>query len=175
MEIALVIIAFLLLFLGLLGSVLPALPGPPLSFVGLLLLRFSGYADFSLRFLLVWAGITAAVTIMDNVLPALMTKRFGGSRMAVIGSIVGLVLGVILFPPMGVLLGPFLGALVGELLNNYIQARRGGDTAFNTENNIKALKVAMGSFLAFIIGTGAKIIVVSIMIFYAVKEMLQAL
>ena len=177
MEIALAVLAFLFLLIGLLGSVVPALPGPPLSFAGLLLLQWSGYGNFTPAFLWIWAGITAAVTVLDNVLPAIMTKRFGGSRTAVIGSIVGLVIGMIFFAPAGILLGPFLGALAGELINSYIRNRNTNSGTDNFETDkarlAKALKVAMGAFLAFIFGTGAKLIVVSVMIFYAVKAILE--
>ena len=167
--------AFLLLLLGLLGSVVPALPGPPLGYVGLLLLQWSGYGGFSSAFLWLWAGITIAVTLMDNFLPAWLTKRFGGSRMAVIGSVLGLIAGMLFFAPTGLIIGPFLGALAGELINNRVTRRKeinsteldagGGDSA----GNAKALKVAFGAFLAFILGTGAKLIIGALMIYYAVR------
>jgi hypothetical protein len=160
MEIILLIAAFLFLLTGLLGSVIPALPGPPLSFVGLLLLQWSGFAGFSAMFLVIWAAITIAVTIIDYLLPMWMTKRFGGSREAVVGSILGLLIGMFFFPPIGLVAGPFIGALTGELINN-----RGA----------KAFKVALGAFLAFIVGTGAKLIVCAIMIFYAVRAVIPGL
>jgi len=175
MEIILVVLAFLFLLAGLLGSVVPVIPGPPLGFVGLLLLQWSGRGEFTLAFLLVWAGIAVAVTVMDNVLPAWMTKRFGGSRMAVVGSVIGLVVGMVFFAPVGLLVGPFLGALAGELLNNRILSGRSAvdgtkfDAHARAVRNVKALKVAFGAFLAFIVGTGAKLIAGSIMIFYAVR------
>ena len=175
MSIVLVVLAFLFLFLGLLGSVVPALPGPPLSFIGLLFLKWSGYGSFSIAFLLLWGAITAVVTVMDYLLPALMTKRFGGSRAAVLGSVLGLIAGMLFFAPMGLLIGPFLGALVGELINNSIKAKRdeigggGADSAEDDGGIAKALKAALGAFLAFIVGTGAKLIIGSLMIYYAVK------
>jgi uncharacterized protein YqgC (DUF456 family) len=180
MEIVLAAVAFLFLLLGLLGSVVPALPGPPLSFIGLLLLKWSGYGNFSIAFLLLWGAIMAAVTVMDYILPALMTKKFGGSRAAVLGSVLGLIAGMLFFAPMGLLIGPFLGALAGELINNSIKAKRceissgetGSGGAGSAEDNggiAKALKAALGAFLAFIVGTGAKLIIGSLMIYYAVK------
>jgi uncharacterized protein YqgC (DUF456 family) len=159
MDIVLVILAFLFLAAGLLGAVVPVIPGPPLSYIGLLLLQWSGYGGFSFNFLLIWVTITVAVTIMDNVLPALLTKKFGGSRFAVIGSILGLVIGMIFFPPIGLIVGPFLGAFVGELIHS-------------RSEKIKALKVALGAFLAFIAGTGAKLIISLLMIYYAVMAMI---
>ena len=168
MDIALVVIAFLFLLAGFFGSIVPALPGPPLSYAGLLLLQLSGHGGFSPAFLWAWAAVTAAVTIMDNILPAWMTKRLGGSRMAVIGSVVGLVIGMVFFAPAGLLAGPFLGALAGELLNGCIRDRRGED-ADGANRCAKALKVALGAFLAFILGTGAKLIIGALMTLGAVR------
>jgi len=175
MEIVLIVFAFLFLLAGLVGSVVPAVPGPPFSFIGLLLLQWSKHGNFSPAFLWVWAGITVAVTVMDNFLPALMTKKFGGSRATVIGSVLGLIAGMIFFAPIGLLVGPFAGALVGELINNHIQAKRnnvnnaGIDSTGDNSGNVRALKAALGAFLAFIVGTGAKLIIGSLMIYYAVK------
>jgi uncharacterized protein YqgC (DUF456 family) len=178
MEIVLLIGAFVLLLAGLVGSIVPALPGPPLGYAGLLLLQWSGHGGFGLTFLLVWAAIIVAVTIMDNILPALLTKKFGGSRMAVIGSVLGLVIGIIFFAPIGLIIGPFLGALVGELLHNQYRIKRdeaddeSDDGDSHSARNIKALTVALGALLAFIAGTGAKLIVCTFMIYYAIKAVL---
>lgn len=166
MEIALIIIAFIFLIVGLLGSVIPALPGPPISYIGLLLLQWSGRGSFNPVFLWVWAGITVIVVLADNFLPAWMTKKFGGSKIAVTGSVLGLIIGMIFFAPIGLLVGPFAGALAGELISNAIKARRKKEP---DAPKTKPLKVALGAFLAFILGTGAKLIICSLMIYYAVK------
>ena len=158
MEIILVILAFVLLIAGILGAVLPVLPGPPLSYIGLLLMQWSGYGGFSLSFLFVWAGITVFVTVLDYILPPLLTKKFGGSRLASVGSFIGLVAGIFFFPPWGMIAGPFLGAFIGELIQN-------------RANGARALVVALGAFLAFIVGAGAKLIVSGLMIYYAVKAL----
>ncbi|MCL2808970.1 MAG: DUF456 domain-containing protein [Treponema sp.] len=160
MEIILVILAFLLLIVGILGSVLPILPGPPLSFIGLLLINWSGYGSFSHVFLWVAAGIVIAVTVMDYVLPAIMARKFGGSRAASIGSIIGLIIGIFIFPPWGMLAGPFLGALFGELIHN-------------KKDGAKAFKVALGAFFAFIVGSGAKLITASLMLFFAIRALIS--
>ena len=157
------IIAFALLAAGILGTIIPVLPGPPLSYAGLLVMQWSGYVEpgvrcFSSVFLWVWAGITALVTIMDYFLPSLITKQFGGSRTASVGSILGLIAGIFFFPPWGMIVGPFLGAYIGELIHN-------------NANGARAFKVALGAFLAFIVGSGAKLIASSLMLFYAVKAM----
>jgi len=158
MDIVLIIFAFILLLLGILGAVVPVLPGPPLSYIGLLLIQWSGFGSFSVVFLWVWAGITVVVTIMDYILPSLMTKLFGGSRAAIIGSFLGLFAGLFIYPPVGMIAGPFIGALVGELIHNHA-------------DGAGAFKVALGAFLAFILGSGAKLIVSSVMLFYGIKAM----
>jgi len=158
MEIFLVILAFILLIIGLVGAIIPMIPGPPLSFLGLLVLQWSGYGGFSNIFLWVWGVITVTVTVMDYILPSMMAKRFGGSRAAAIGSFIGLLAGLFIYPPWGLIFGPFLGAFIGELLHN-------------RANGLKALKVALGAFLAFIVGTGAKLITGAIMLFFSVKAM----
>ena len=156
MDIFLVILAFALLLVGLLGAIVPVLPGPPLSYAGLLVLQWSGHAGFSLAFLLVWAGVAAAVTIMDYLLPSIVTKRFGGSRAAAIGSLMGLLVGMLFFPPFGFIVGSFLGAFAGELIGS----RSGGGKAF---------KVALGSFVAFLAGSGVKLLAGGFMLFYAIR------
>jgi len=161
-EIIIVIFAFLFLLAGLAGAIIPVLPGPPLSYAGLLLLQWSGYGGFSAGFLWLWATITVAVTVGDYFLPAVMTKRFGGSRLATIGSILGLLVGLFFFPPIGLIIGPFLGALAGEMIHN-------------RSDNVKPFKVAAGTFLAFVFGTGAKLIISAVMLFYGVMAMFSPL
>jgi len=118
MQIILAILAFAFLAAGILGAFLPILPGPPLSYVGILVLQWSGYAGFPQAFLWIWAGITVAATIIDYFLPSILTKKFGGSRAASIGSFLGLLVGIFLFPPFGMIVGPFFGAFAGELIHS---------------------------------------------------------
>ena len=157
-EILLVIFAFLMLVMGIIGSIAPILPGPSLSFVGLLVLQWSGYGGFSSGFLWLWAAITVVITLMDYFLPVLMTRKFGGSRSATIGSVLGLLGGLFFFPPIGLIIGPFFGALIGELIHNHA-------------DSVSAFKVALGAFLAFFFGVGIKLIISSIMLFYAIITM----
>jgi len=160
MGIVLLVLAFILLITGILGAVLPVLPGLPLSFIGLLLVYWSGYSGFTPAFLWVWAGITVFLTVMDYILPSLLARRFGGSRAAAIGSFIGLVIGLFIFPPWGMIAGTFLGALAGELIHN-------------RDNKAQAFRAALGALLAFIAGSGAKLIASSIMLFYAVKTVIS--
>ena len=167
MDIVLVILAFVLLLVGLAGSVIPMIPVPPLSYVGLLLIQWSRFGDFSPAFLWVWAAITVIVTIGDYFLPSLMARTFGGSRWAATGALIGLVAGMFIFPPFGLIFGPFLGAFIGEIRYNRKQNRMNQNAQNGNE-----FKVAFGAFLAFMFGTGAKLIVSLLMLYYAIKTML---
>lgn len=143
LDIVLAVLAAVLVLGGFFGSVLPVLPGPPLSWAGLLLLHFSEYAAFSTGFLSLSFLVMAVVTALDYFIPVWGTKRFGGSRGGVIGSALGLVAGLF-FLPIGIIAGPFLGALAGELIQHPKETRR-------------ALRSAAGSFIGFLLSTGIKL------------------
>ncbi|MDX9883033.1 MAG: DUF456 domain-containing protein [Prolixibacteraceae bacterium] len=149
----------LFLILGILGGVLPVIPGPPLSYVALLLLHFTEKHQFSGRFLLIWACLTVAVTVLDYIIPAWGTKRFGGSKRGVWGSLIGLLVGIFFFPPFGIIIGPFIGAIVGEI--------SGG------KDNKAALKAGLGSFAGFVAGTLLKLIASGMMAWYFFAEMIK--
>lgn len=146
MDTVLSIAACILTILGIVGAVVPVLPGPVLSYCGLLCIAAASYSGIGASALWIWAGVTAAVTLADYFLPAWMAKRFGGSRAGAIGATVGAIAGIFVFPPFGILLGPFVGAVIGELLHD-------------SEDTAHAVQVGIGSFLAFIVGTGLKLFV----------------
>ena len=148
------IIAIFLLFIGVLGSIIPGLPGPPLSFIGILIIHFFTGTQFSTSFLLTWAVIVIVVFLLDYFMQVWGVKKFGGGHKATIGTFLGLFTGFI-FPPIGLLIGPFIGAFIGALLE--VQ----GD-------NTRALKVAIGSFIGFVTGTILKLVVSSVLLYYAI-------
>jgi len=145
MEIFLVILGTMLMILGVLGSFLPIIPGPLTSWIGLLVLHFTEGIQLSNTFLIVTLVVAIVIYVLDYIIPAIGTKRFGGSKEGMIGTTLGLVIGLITPIPFGIIIGPFLGALVGEMIHR---------------NDInKALKAAFGSFLGFIASTFLKFIV----------------
>lgn len=150
MDIFLLIIGFLLVIIGIAGSLLPVLPGPLASWVGLLLLYLTNAVPFDWTFLSITFGVVIFVTIIDNFIPAIGTKKFGGSKFGVTGSIIGMVVGLF-FGPFGIILGPFLGAFIGEILKN--------SSDFN-----KALKAAFGSFIGFLASTFLKFVTAIILL-----------
>ena len=146
MDILLSTGAFLLALLGIAGCIVPALPGTLLSYGGLLCAYFTSYSHMSPAALWIWLAACILVSIADYILPAWMTKRFGGSRAGSIGATVGVFVGFFFLPPVGIILGPFVGAVIGELVND-------------RSDFAKALVVGFGSFLSFFVGTGIKLIV----------------
>ena len=124
MDITLSLLAFALSILGIIGCIVPALPGVVLSYAGLLCAYFTSYSQMSASALWLWLGVTVAVSVADYFLPAWMTRRFGGSRAGAIGATVGVFAGFFLFPPVGIFLGPFLGAVLGELLTTAATCRK---------------------------------------------------
>ena len=143
MDIFLSVLAIILLLLGLLGAIIPAVPGPIISYAGLVSLYFSSHQPFTDNFMLLWIAIAVGITVIDNIVPILGTKKMGGSKKGVWGSIIGLVFGLLFLGPFGILIGPFVGAVLGELI---------GGKEFNL-----ALKAGFGSFLGFLSGTLLKL------------------
>lgn len=148
MNTFLIIMAFICLIVGIIGSVVPALPGPPISWLGLLLAGFTPWVDTTPILLIVTAGVAVVITVLDYVVPSLTTKRFGGSKYGIWGCNIGLVISIIGLPfgptgLLGVIFWPFAGAFVGEYLK---------------QQDLKpALKAALGAFIGFLTGTFLKV------------------
>lgn len=143
MVTVLIIVGLLLMLAGIAGCILPLIPGPPLSFLALLIQQLNGTPPFTTNFLLTWAAITIAVTVLDYIIPAYGTKKFGGSKYGIWGCTLGLIVGLWL-GPLGIIIGPFIGAFIGEIIAN--------------NNSSTALKSAFGSFAGFLFGTLLKLI-----------------
>lgn len=150
------VIAVIIALAGIVGCFLPVIPGPPLSWGALLLLYFFGNGEMSLKFLLIWLGITIVVTILDYVVPAQFTRLTGGSKAAGRGSLVGLLLGLIFFPPWGMIAGAFLGALLAEVF-------------INRSSVADSVKPALGSFAGFFFGTFIKLVASVLMMWQMFK------
>lgn len=129
---------------GLAGCILPMLPGPPLAWLGMLLLHFTDRVDFSVTELVVSALVVIATLVLDYFTPMIGAKKFGGGKYGNRGCVIGTIVGMF-FLPLGLILGPFLGAVIGELI---------AGKPFRT-----ALKAGFGSFVGFLFGTLIKLAV----------------
>lgn len=145
MDIILLIIGFVLIIGGIIGSFLPVIPGPITSWFGLVCVYLTSSIEINYWVLTVTFIIATGIFILDYFIPAMGAKRFGGSKYGVIGTTIGLILGLIFFPPFGIIIGPFLGALIGELL-------------FGKQTNA-AVKAAFGSLLGLLSSVFLKFIV----------------
>ena len=144
---------------GLIGCIVPVLIGPLLSFAGLMLLHLSTYGEFSAA-LLITLGVLALVSsVVDNILPVIGVQKTGGSKRAVTGSIIGLVMGLFIFPPFGLIIFPFFGALIAELT--------AGRKFFD------ALKTSFGSFIGLMLGIAMKLAVSGMILYYFAKETIK--
>lgn len=141
---------------GLIGSVAPILPGPPLSYLGLMVLQLRESPPFTMRFMLVWLAVTVAVQVLDYLFPLIATKKFGGTKYGVWGSALGLIAGF-WFGPLGIIAGPFIGALAGELLYS--------------GKSEQALRAALGSFLGFLFSTALKLMASALMMWYMIAAL----
>ncbi|MBO4340913.1 MAG: DUF456 domain-containing protein [Bacteroidales bacterium] len=160
METFIAVVAIAFGIVGIIGSIVPGLPGPPLSWLGMLCIYAWGSGvngegeSMSLTLLLVWLAIVIVVSILDYVVPAYFTKVTGGSKYGSLGAIAGLFIGL-LIPPVGMIVGSLLGAFVAELV-------------FASKDAVDSIKSAFGAFIGFIFGTGLKLITSAVMMFYII-------
>ena len=160
LTIVLLALGALLMAAGLIGCVLPVLPGPPLSWLGLLLLDLAyGGEPFSAWFLVGTALLALVATLLDFVVPALGASRAGATRAGVWGSVAGMILGTIFLGPFGMVLGALLGALVGELL-----AGRSDEDSF---------RAAWGVFTGTMAGIIIKLVASGVMTWFFVSRLID--
>jgi hypothetical protein len=127
-EVLWLVLAVALVCVGVAGSVLPALPGVPLVFAGLVLAAWVGdFERVSWVTLVVLGLLTVASFAIDLAATAMGARRVGATKLAVVGAALGTLGGLFLGLP-GLVLGPFVGAVVGELLSHgqMQQATRAG-------------------------------------------------
>lgn len=146
MDSLLLIIGFVCMIAGIIGSFLPVLPGPSISWIGLVLLYFTNAVSANYWILGITLLVTVVLTILDYTIPAKGTKKFGGSSYGIWGTNIGLIVGIFAPIPFGFIIGPFVGAFVGELIYDY-------------KDHHRALKAATGSLLGFLASTFMKFVV----------------
>lgn len=146
MDILLLILGFSCMITGIFGSFMPVLPGPSISWIGLLLLYFTNAVPTNYWILGIALLITIIISVFDYVIPSRGTKKFGGSSYGIWGTNIGLIIGILAPIPFGFLFGPFIGALIGELI-------------FDSKDHKRALKAATGSFIGLLASSFMKFMV----------------
>jgi uncharacterized protein len=151
----LIALGLLLLAAGALGAFVPVLPGPPLSYAGMLLIHLTRGYSFSTNLMITLGILAVVITLLDFVLPVYGTRKTGGSKRGMYGAAIGLVVGIFFFPPAGIILGPFVGALLAELSNN--------------KDLGPATRAAFGSLLGLLAGAMLKFAYAFVVIWVALR------
>lgn len=136
------LVSIALLVLGILGTVLPVLPGLLLSLAGVLIYKFGTDAPLSMVYIWIFVFLTIISTVLNYVIPARTNRKYGGTRWGSVGSVLGTIGGMFFIPvPFGFLIGMFSGVFVGELLHDATDKK-------------KAWNSTKGAFIGFLYGTG---------------------
>ena len=159
MDIIFITLSVIFLLVGMVGVIVPVLPGVPLCWFGLLMLKFapSFRDEISWTTLIVLGIIALVVSILDNLLPMWGTKQMGGNKMVVWGATIGLIVGLF-FAPLGIFLGTFVGAFIGGIVSG--------------SKLLSATKHAVGAFIGFMAGVVLKFGVVVVILFFYVRAFL---
>ncbi|UCH42297.1 MAG: DUF456 domain-containing protein [Dehalococcoidales bacterium] len=149
-TVALAIICSILMLIGLLGVVLPLLPGIPLAWLGLFIYAIgTGFDRISIATVVIFFVLTALALTLDLAAPMLGARKYKASKWGVLGAFLGFTVGIFVLGPWGIILGPLAGALLGELLAG--------------KRVTQALRSALGTFVGFVAGTLFKIILILVM------------
>lgn len=159
LEVVIIAIGLILALAGMIGCILPVIPGPLLSYSALLLISWTkNWQIFSPSFLIIMGALTAFLMVFDYIAPAIGAKKYGASKSGLWGSAIGMIIGIFFIPPWGLMLGAFSGALVGELAAG--------------KSGRKALRAGWGILIGNVFGVGIKLAFTAVVLFYYIKEML---
>jgi uncharacterized protein YqgC (DUF456 family) len=143
-------LALLVMLVGLIGSLLPVLPGPPLVLAAAIIHRLVfGQASVNNLVLIILVGLTAVALVFDFLASVLGTRKFGSTWRGMVGAVVGGMIGLFFALP-GIILGPFLGAMLFEML---------GDKEFK-----EAAHAGLGATLRLLLGIVGKFVICVVMI-----------
>ena len=158
LDVFLIIVGLILAIAGMVGCILPILPGPILSFCALILLSWiKNWQIFSQSFLMVMGAVTVLLILLDYVAPALGAKKYGASKFGLWGSVIGMIIGIFFIPPWGIIVGAFIGALMGELASG--------------KTGRSALRAGWGILIGNVLSVGLKLAFTAVVLFFYIKEM----
>jgi uncharacterized protein YqgC (DUF456 family) len=155
----LAVLGLILAVAGLIACIVPVIPGPPLAYASLFILSAArDWGPFSVTFLIIMGILTVLVLVLDYVVPAAGAKKYGATKWGVWGSILGMLIGLFVFPPFGLFIGGFAGAMAGELY-----AGKGGNEAF---------RAGLGVFIGNLVSIGIKMGLCGVILFFYLKALL---
>lgn len=159
METFLIITALLLSLTGIIGCIVPGLPGHPLNYIALWVIQWV-FQPFSHTVLIVFGILTAVVLVLDYFIPIWTGKKFGATRQGIIGSMIGMLIGLF-FTPVGIMMGTIAGAIIGDLM-----AGRTG---------AQAVKSGIATFIGTLASIGLKLLLAGIMTLLVITKTMEYL
>lgn len=150
-EAIIIILGVLLSIAGILGCIIPAVPGPPLNYLALVTLMILPQIELSTSMLIITGILTLIVVILDYILPIWGAKIYKVSSFGIWGSVIGMLIGILFFPPFGLILGTFLGAVVGEMISGKSDsdAMRAGIVTFIFSLIAMVMKLSLSVYLTY--------------------------
>lgn len=117
-EILLIILSFILIFVGAAGVIIPFLPGLPIVWLGMLVFaKATNFAFVTWKLLLIFLGVILLTGVLDMLIPIIGAKKYHASQRGIYGAILGIIFGVFIFGPLGIIIGPLLGSFLGEMIS----------------------------------------------------------
>ena len=141
MELVIVALIVIFLVLGIIGSFIPVIPGPPFAFIAFLLHHFF-ISQFSLNLMLLVALIACVVTFLDYYLQIYYVDKKGGGKVTILFTIIGMIIGLFIIPVLGIILGSFLGSFIGAKI----------------ESIKNPVNIAFGAVIGFMFGSVLKFV-----------------
>jgi uncharacterized protein YqgC (DUF456 family) len=153
LETTALVLSIILFIAGLLGTILPVLPGAILIYLGMLLYGFmTKFETLNVNFFFLQGLVLVLIFSVDFLASVVGTRYFNGSKMAVWGASIGTILGLIILGPLGIVIGPFIGAVLAELMCGKLINQ--------------AIRVGFGTLVGILGGTVVKLCAEILMIIY---------
>ncbi|MBR6774989.1 MAG: DUF456 domain-containing protein [Bacteroidales bacterium] len=168
MEFLIYLLAVVFIIVGIIGDVVPGLPGVPISYAAMLLIHFFTGINYDSEALVIYGIICLLITVVDYFVPIWGTKKFGGTKAGVRGSTIGLIIGVVVLPLLGIVIGPLglIGIIAGPFVGAYV-----GEKMSGVDDQL-AWRSAIGSFVGFVAGTLLKVVYSLVVGFVVIKDII---
>lgn len=160
-EITYFILTLILMLFGLIGSVLPVIPGIPIIWAAAFLYGLlTGFEQIGFNYLFIFGLLTLLSLILDWIAGLYGAKKMGASKWGIVGAFVGMIVGLFVGALPGMIIGPFVGAVAFELIAG--------------KASVAALKAGFGTFIGFVAGVIVKLVLAAVMIGVFVRDVLFA-